>query len=237
MWVGMAVVSAFLVPAQSAPGFAAAFEMAADALVRSQPDVLLVFTTRWQSEGDLQWLTPSEHAPNGFQIDSELAQACIAGTRAIGIESSRVMAIAEIDPESLQLNKAGVPIVIAANNPGHDFNVTERIGGLAAAVAERLKRRVAVIGVGGLSMPTDAGEALSDDDDQWNQKILNLIVQGDIYALRCELKEFTAQARADNGFKHFGWVLGALGGVFTGATLHAYGACGAGGGAVLEFQL
>jgi 2-aminophenol/2-amino-5-chlorophenol 1,6-dioxygenase alpha subunit len=233
----MAIVSAFLVPAQSAPGFVAGLQVAADALARSEPDVLLIFTTQWQTKGTLQWLTRPEQAPDGFKIDCELAEACIAGTRAIGVESSRVKAVAEIATESLQVNQVGVPIVIAANNPGYDFSVTERIGGLAAAVAERLKRRVAVIGIGGLSMQADAGEALSSDDDLWNQKILNLIVQGDIYALRCQIKEFTAQARADNGFKHFAWVLGALGGVFTGATLHSYGACGPGGGAVLEFQL
>lgn len=234
MWVDMAVVSAFLVPALSAPGFAEGFRKAADALIRSQPDVLLVFTTRWRCEGDLQWLAQTAH---GLQIDSDLTEACIAGTRAIGVESSRALTAAEIEPESLQVNMAGLPIVMAANNPGHDFNVTERIGGLAAAVGERLRRRVAVIGVGGLSTRADAGALLSSSDDQWNQKILEVIIRGDIYALRCELKEFKAQARADNGFKHFAWILGALGGVFTGATLHAYGACGAGGGAVLEFQL
>lgn len=52
----MAVVSAFLVPNVSDPSFEAGFEAASDALIRSEPDVLLVFASGWQTDGDQQWL-------------------------------------------------------------------------------------------------------------------------------------------------------------------------------------
>jgi 2-aminophenol/2-amino-5-chlorophenol 1,6-dioxygenase alpha subunit len=236
MWVDMAIVSAFLVPSVSGPGFEAGFQAASDALIRSEPDVLLVFASGWQTDGDQQWLAvdPAQR----LKVDGELAEACIAGTRAIGIESALAGQLVEAGvSDALRFNRAGLPVVVAANNLGHDFNATERLGGLAGAVAERLKRRVAVIGIGGLSANTDGTDPLPAEDDQWNRTMLALISQGDIYQIRCEMREPATQARADSGFKHFAWVLGALGGVFTGATLHAYGGFGTGGGAVLEFEL
>ena len=39
------------------------------------------------------------------------------------------------------------------------------------------------------------------------------------------------------GFKHFAFLLGALGGQFAGATVHGYGPLHGAGGAVIEFQL
>jgi 2-aminophenol/2-amino-5-chlorophenol 1,6-dioxygenase alpha subunit len=237
----MAVVSAFLIPGTLSPALASGCELAADALARSAPDVLLVFANGWQSNGDLLWSMPDGTDTSADpQIDAELAEACIAGTRAIGVESAPdANFIQRLDPASLdilrQLNRQGLPVVIAASNDGHDFNRTERLGGLAAAVAQRLRRRVAVVGIGGLS--TGAAQTLSDDEDRWNRQILDLIEKGDIYELRCALPQFNEQARADGAFKHFAWILGALSGVFTGAGLHAYGASGAGGAAVIEFVL
>ncbi len=236
MWADMAVVSAFLVPSLLDPSFDAGVQAVSEALIRSEPDVLLIFASGWQTDGDQQWLAvdPAQM----LRIDDELTEACIAGTRAIGIESALGGRLVDAGvSDALRFNRAGLPIVLAANNVGHDFNATERLGGLAGAVAERLKRRVAVIGIGGLSAKTDANDPLPAEDDRWNRTMLSLITQGDIYQIRCEMREAVAQARADSGFKHFAWVLGALGGVFTGATLHAYGVCGTGGGAVLQFQL
>lgn len=250
----MAIVSAFLIPSMPSPALAAGCALAADALARSAPDVLLVFANSWQSDGDLLWSMPgATDAPSADpQIDAELAEACIAGTRAIGVESAPdIHFTRSVDPASLdvlrQFNRQGLPVVIAASNVAHDFNRTERLGGLAAAVAQRLKRRVAVVGIGGLSTGSPStgspstgaalSPALSDDEDRWNRQILDLIEKGDIYALRCALPQFNEQARADGAFKHFAWILGALSGVFTGAGLHAYGASGAGGAAVIEFVL
>ena len=39
------------------------------------------------------------------------------------------------------------------------------------------------------------------------------------------------------GFKHFAFILGAIGGNFNGATVHAYGPLYGSGGAVVEFDL
>ena len=46
-----------------------------------------------------------------------------------------------------------------------------------------------------------------------------------------------AGARAEMGFKHFHWILGALGGKFYGARTHAYGPVYGSGAAVVEFTI
>ena len=77
----------------------------------------------------------------------------------------------------------------------------------------------------------------SPDDDKWNQRILRLIESGDVAQLRAAVPEFARQARADMGFKHFHWILGALKGRFPGARVHGYGPAYGSGAAVVEFTL
>ena len=49
--------------------------------------------------------------------------------------------------------------------------------------------------------------------------------------------DYAGAARVDMGFKHFAFILGAIGGNFNGATVHAYGPLYGSGGAVVEFDL
>ncbi|HCN73681.1 MAG TPA: tRNA U-34 5-methylaminomethyl-2-thiouridine biosynthesis protein, partial [Pusillimonas sp.] len=59
----------------------------------------------------------------------------------------------------------------------------------------------------------------------------------DVSQLRQLIPEFAREARADMGFKHFHWVLGALRGRFMGARVHGYGPIYGSGAAVIEFTL
>jgi 2-aminophenol/2-amino-5-chlorophenol 1,6-dioxygenase alpha subunit len=86
-----------------------------------------------------------------------------------------------------------------------------------------------------LDLSTD--RIVSETDDQWNQRLLRLIESGHTAELRQVIPEFAAQARADMGFKHFHWVMGALGGQFSGARIHGYGPLYGSGAAVIEFKL
>ena len=115
---------------------------------------------------------------------------------------------------------------------------------MAAREADKLGRRVAVLGVGSLS-----GTIFRDDidiredgiastkDDEWNKRMLKLIESGDVTQARDLTPEYAQEARVDMGFKHFGWILGALGGRFHGARIHAYGAVYGSGAAVVEFKI
>ena len=66
--------------------------------------------------------------------------------------------------------------------------------------------------------------------------MLDLMAKGDASAMKALIKDYAREARAEMGFKHFAWVLGAMGGRFHGATVYAYGPVYGSGAAVVEFH-
>jgi len=133
---------------------------------------------------------------------------------------------------------------VASNNVYHIAETTEKLGAMAAACADEQGTRVAVVGVGGRSrsqfrteIDPRSDRIASAEDDKWNQRVLQLIESADVAQLRRVVPEFAREARADMGFKHFHWVLGALKGRFVGARVHGYGPVYGSGAAVVEFTL
>ncbi len=268
-----AVVAALLVPgsplpllARDAPPWAdiaEGLEEAAAALRAANPDVLLIYSTQWLAVLDQLWQARPRirgvHVDENWhelgeidydiEIDTELADACIAASRSIGVKARGVNYDGfPIDTGSLVanrfLNAGGAwPVVMAANNIYHDWERTSKLGEMAANQAIRLGRRVAVIGVGGLSGSSFRREIDPADDhiasaaeDEWNRRVLDMMVTGDAASLKSLMPDYVRDARADMGFKHFAWVLGAMGGRFHSATVHAYGPTYGGGAAVVEFH-
>ncbi|MGR8918193.1 MAG: DODA-type extradiol aromatic ring-opening family dioxygenase [Gammaproteobacteria bacterium] len=269
----MSVVSAFLLPGSPLPyvqrdnppwgALAAAMEKAGAALAASQPDTILVYSTQWLAVLDQLWLTRPHMTgvhvdenwheygdlPFDIRVDTELTEAIIAATPSIGIRSKGVDYDAfPVDTGTIVasnfLNRDGLPLAVTSNNLYHDWDMTRGLGRVAAAEADRLGRRVAVVGVGGLSgaffrgaidIATD--HIASAGDDAWNRRMLELMERGDVDGAVAACPEFAAAARADMGFKHFGFVVGALDGAFSGATVHGYGPLYGAGGAVVEFAL
>ena len=244
---------------------AAAMQRAGRALEASRPDAVLVYSTQWLAVLDQQWLTRKRSTgihvdenwyefgdlPYDIHADTELAHACVAGSPRLGVHARGVNYEGfPIDTGTvvacslLGVGGALRPLVVASNNLYHDGDTTERLGTLAAACADEQGKRVAVIGIGGLSgslfrteIDPRADRIASTEDDRWNQRVLQLIESGDVGQLRRVVPEFAKQARADMGFKHFHWVLGALKGRFTGARVHGYGPVYGSGAAVVEFTL
>lgn len=64
-----------------------------------------------------------------------------------------------------------------------------------------------------------------------------MLEQGRVEELTAEVGNYAKQAKVDMGFKHLAWLLGALGGRFRGATVHACGATWGAGAAVVELKL
>lgn len=244
---------------------AAAMQRAGRALAASKPDTVLVYSTQWLAVLDQQWLTRRrshgvhvddnwyEFGDLGYDIhaDTELAHACVAGSPRLGVHARGVNYDGfPIDTGTIvACNAMGIggaerPLVVASNNLYHSGEVTETLGALAATAADEQGKRVAVVGIGGLSgslfrteIDPRADRIASADDDRWNQRILQLIESGDVGQLRRTLPEFTRGARADMGFKHFHWILGACKGRFVGARVHGYGPAYGSGAAVVEFAL
>ena len=269
----MTIVSAFLVPGNPLPylrpenpawsALADAGHEAGSALSASKPDVLLVYSTQWLAVLDQLWQT-REHS-TGVHVDENwyefgdletdirtdvaLAKACVEAANNAGFPSKAVdYDDFPIDSGTIVasrfLNPTGeLPMVIMANNLYYSFEETEQLAKLAADQADLADKRVAVVGVGGLSgnyfdakIDITTDHICSEEEDGFNRKLLSLLESGDIAQLRSWLPEYCQGARPDMGMKHLAWVLGATGG-FKGAKTLGYGATWGSGAAVVQFEL
>lgn len=270
----MSLVAAYLVPGNPLPylrpenppwaGIASAYRAAGRALSAARPDTILVYSTQWMAVLDQLWQMRRsfddlhvdenwyEYGDLEYQIscDTELAAACIEGSKEIGISSKGVdYEKFPIDTGTIIangfLNPGGrIPLTIGSNNLYHSFDDTIRLAEMAVDKANRMGRRVAILGVGGMSGSifrheidiTSDGIATAEDDE-WNRKMLARIQQGgSVSELSAFAQEYAKAAKADMGFKHFAWVLGGLGRNISGAQIHAYGATYGSGAAVIEFR-
>ena len=269
------VVAAFLVPGSPLPclkpdnppwqPFATGFEQARATLDRARPDTLLVYSTQWIAVLDQLWQTRGRcrgihvdenwyeygDLPYDLSIDTDLANRLVEGTRGMGItakgvdydgfpiDAGTIVAHAGLDPGKRY------PLVIAANNLYHDYETTRRLGAMAAREATRLGRRVAVVGVGGLSGSIFTREIdIADDhiaspaDEEWNRRVLELLTAGEPAAVQELAGDSAGGARVDMGLKHFAWLAGAMGDRWShGATVHAHGPIYGSGAAIVEFHL
>ena len=267
------VVAALLVPGSPLPllgrdnppwgDIAKGLDAAGASLRAANPDVLLIYSTQWLAVLDQLWQTRPRvrgvHVDENWyefgdidydlKIDTELAEACVAACRSIGvkargvsydgfpIDTGSIVASRFLDPDGTY------PVVLAANNVYHDWEQTAKLGEMAATRAVRLGRRVAVIGVGGMSgsifrreIDPASDHIAGESEDEWNRRVLDLMAKGDASALKALIADYAREARVDMGFKHFAWVLGAMGGRFHSATVHAYGPIYGSGAAVVEFH-
>jgi len=244
---------------------AAAMQRAGRSLEAARPDAVLVYSTQWMAVLDQQWLTRKRSTgvhvdenwyefgelPFDVHADTELAHACVAMSARIGVHARGVNYEGfPIDSGTiaactlLGMGDPQRPLVVASNNLYHSPEVTEKLGALAVACADEQGKRVAVVGVGGLSgslfrteIDLRSDRIAQPEDDKWNQRVLQMIESGDVGQLRRVLPEFAREARAEMGFKHFHWILGALKGRFVGARVHGYGPVYGSGAAVVEFTL
>lgn len=270
----MTIVSAFLVPGSPLPyvkrdnppwgEIAKGMEAAGKALLASNPDVLLIYSTQWLAVLDELWITRKRSKglhvdenwhefgdlPFDLKADVDLAKACVAASKDVGVKSRPVDFDAfPIDTGTIVANNflnpgSKLPVVIAANNLYHDWNTTAELGRIAAREADRQGKRAAVIGVGNLSgaffrhkIDIAKDKVAEPVQDKWNRKMLDLAVKGDAKGFIDAVPNFAREAKADMGFKHAGWIMGAIGRTFTGATVHAYGPVYGTGAAVVEFKL
>lgn len=267
----MPIVSAFLMSGNPLPylrpdnppwtPIADACRSAGKALAASKPDVLLIYSTQWFAVLDELWQARAHstgtHVDENWydygdlqmdlRADVELAHACVAAANDCGYKSKAVdYADFPIDSGTIVanafLNPDGIKAVVAANNLYHDSVTTEALGRLAAEQADLQGKRVAMIGVGGLSsryfdrkIDIADDRIVRDEDDAANRALLDALQRGDA-AVRDALPGFLETAKGDMGMKHLAWVFGGTGG-FKGATVHGYGPTYGAGAAVVEFIL
>jgi ABC-type branched-subunit amino acid transport system permease subunit/aromatic ring-opening dioxygenase catalytic subunit (LigB family) len=226
-----------------------------------QPDTLVIYSTRWFAVLDQLWQGRARMA--GLHVDENwhelgeirfdlttdmsLARACARSAQRAGIASKLVdYAGFPVDSATLAANalvnpEGTVPVLVVANNLYHDFERTRVLGELTAAQATAQGKRVVVLALGGLSggefrdqRPFADDAIASTTEDEWNQRVLKLIESRDVDELMRQLPDYLAQARADMGFKHFAFALGALGGRLGQAKVYAYGPQYGSGAAVVR---
>ena len=245
--------------------FQQAMQHAGAALKKSKPDVVLVYSTQWFAVLDEIWLTRRQSTdihvdenwhefgelPYDLYSDVELAEACIKGCRDNGIEARGadyqnfpIDTGTIVASAGLGVGTEDLPFVVASNNLYDDEIATQKLAKIAVECASKQGKRVAVVGVGGLSgsvftKQIDPAEChiVNPEEDEWNRKVLSLMEAGDTHSLLEVLPTYAKEAKADMGFKHFHWLLGAMGGELKGAKVHHYGSLYGSGGAVVEFQV
>lgn len=240
------------------------YDAARVALSAARPDALLIYSTQWIAVVDELWQARPRvvglHVDENWhdvgnlrfdiRIDTALTQACIAGSAEIGVSARGVdydgfpIDTGTIVAHSLLNPDSRTPLVVAANNIYHDWETTRRLGEMAVGKAVEQNKRVAVVGVGGLDGASfrhqiDLAEDrfASDDADAWNRDVLAAMENGDVDAVLELCPLYVKAARVDMGFKHFAWILGALGGRFSSAVVHGYGPTYGAGAAVVEFRV
>lgn len=270
----MSVVSAFLVPGNPLPylkpdnapwrPLAEGYKAAGKALQASKPDVILVYSTQWIAVLDELWQTRRRveglhvdenwyeygDLPFDMKIDVELANACVEGSKAVGVSSKGVDYDAfPIDTGTIVangfMNEGGAtPLVIAANNLYHDPATTAKLAQMAVEKATEQKKRIALVGIGGLSgtifrkkIDIAKDHIASEADDAANKRMLAVLEKADKAAVDAACGDYAKEARVDMGFKHLAWVMGGIGEKYAGAKVHAYGPTYGSGAAVVEFKL
>jgi 2-aminophenol/2-amino-5-chlorophenol 1,6-dioxygenase alpha subunit len=226
-----------------------------------KPDTLVVYSTRWYAVLDQLWQGRARMA--GLHVDDNwhelgeirydittdvsLAKACVRAAQRAGIASKLVdyagfpIDSATLAAQALVNGDGLMPTLIVANNLYHGFDETRTLGEIVAAQAALQGKRVAVLVLGGLSgsehrdhRPFSADALASATEDDWNRRILKLIAARDVEDVLRQMPQFVSQARADMGFKHFAFALGALGGRIGNAEVYAYGPQYGSGAAVVR---
>ncbi len=242
----------------------AGYQAAREALAAANPDVILLYSSQWIAVLDQPWqmkprLTGVHVDENWHEfgelrydidIDREVTEAIIRNSAGVGVRSKGVdyeqfpVDSGTIVANALLNGTAGAPLVIGAANIYHDYATTVKLGAMAVRCAVSLGRRVAVVGVGGLSgsifrheIDLARDRIRSPEDEAWNARIIAMLEAGDASGLRSSTPQFAREARADNGFKHFAWLEGAMGNSFAGARVLGYGSVYGSGQAVVQFKL
>ena len=270
----MTLVASLLVSGHPLPALAAnvaayaplreGYAAAAEVLAAAKPDVVLAYSTQWIAVLDELWQTRPrlqglhvdenwyEHGnlPFDITIDTPLAEACVQGSTQAGVKAKAVDYDAfPVDSGTIVMANALDPehrlrYVLASNNLYHDGATTEKLAAMAVETASRMGRRVALLGVGGLSgtifrhrIDLEEDHVAASGDDALNRKLLGLLETGSAGDLRDFLPEYASGAKADMGMKHLHWLLGGMGDRWAGAQVLGYGPGYGTGQAIVQFQL
>ena len=221
-----------------AAALAAGYAAARAQLVAQQPDLLVIYSVGWHSI--LGHLIQTDPRPRGTHVDDEFhalgtiafdfpvdvpfSTAVIDAARARGLHARGVNYTGfPIDTGSLVaiqlLNPDGaLPVAIVSCNVYADRAETMILGKSVRDAIVSSGKRVAVAAVSNLThrlfsraVAPEADRISSRQDDEWNQKLLEIFAEGRLEDVSQLARTFAAQARADARLKAVWWLAAAAG--------------------------
>jgi len=214
------------------------FERARQAIKALEPDLLLLYSTQWpsiighqiQSDPAPKWhLVDQDFHQLGtmhydLRMDAEFAaayEACAkergltarqVNYRGFPIDAGTIVALQLLNPDN------AIPASVVSCNMYADRAETIVLGKAGVDAAERTGRRTLAIAVTALSnrmwttwIDPAEDRIYSRKDDEWNQKLLELLAQGRLEDVSQLARQFSNQAHADNKLKALWWLSSCLG--------------------------
>jgi len=252
-----------LAPEQS-PGWTRlrqAYQVIEADIHQQEADLILYFSTQWlsilgymfQADPRPEWVHVDQNwhelgsIPYQFVIDTNFAAAYAEEVDQLGyktrlidyrgfpIDTGTIVAQKLINPHNR------LPAAIVSCNMYSEKEETTRIGQAAARALQKSGKRAVAVLVSNLSnrfhvtkIDPQQDHISSQKDDEWNQKILEMLGSGDVEDVAQCVREFARQANGDQRFKGLWWLNGLLGQTnhFSGQ-VHAYQAVLGAGAAVV----
>lgn len=223
------------------PGYArlrAAYDAARDRIAALEPDLLVLYSTRWvsvighqiQAHPEPEWVHVDEafHAlgsiPYKLRIDSEFAERYRESAQSRGlhtrtvayhgfpVDTGSIVALQLLDPERR------IPATITSCNMYADRAETLILGKAAADAVKTGGKRAVAVAVTQLSnrlhtraVPLAQDHISSHKDDEWNRKLLEFFDAGRLEDVSQLARTFTGQANGDSKLKAIWWLAAAMG--------------------------
>jgi 2-aminophenol/2-amino-5-chlorophenol 1,6-dioxygenase alpha subunit len=182
-----------------------------------------------------------------LRVDCELAARWAEEAEAAGLQARRIrydgfpIDTGTVAAAALFGPAGRLPMAMVSCNLYADAAAMGRIGAAGARAAEGLGRRVAVVAVSGLSSGliqrwiSPDEDDIDPDHDRWNQRILDLLVAGDLDEAMRLRAEYATAAQADSQLRALAFLAGT--GALTGpAEVVDYGHVWGTGAAVIAWR-
>lgn len=223
------------------PGWASLAQNAARVraeIEETEADLLVLFSTRWvsiighQMQADPQpewWVVDEDFHEFGslhysLRMDPEFATAYRDAAQARGLHARTVayhgfpIDVGTIATLRLINPDNRIPACVVSCNAYSDRSETLVLGKAAADAVRATGRRAVAVGVTAFSNrmfsdwidPAD-DRIHSQKDDEWNQKLLELLAEGRLEDVSQLAREFTRQANGDSRMKAIWWLAAMLG--------------------------
>ncbi len=205
---------------------------------QSDAELILYFSTQWltvlgylfQADPNPKWTLVDSNwhefgsMPYEFKVDTKFASLYAGEVKEMGhytrevnyrgfpIDTGTVVAQKLLNPQNR------LPAAMASCNMYAEKQETLSIGQAAMRAIEKRGLKTVVVCVSGLSsryhteeIPYEKDHFSSQKDDEWNQKILEILGEGRLEDVSEVAREYSRQANADMGFRGIWWLNGLVG--------------------------